>query len=369
MRGNITKRGRNSWQLKIALGVINGKRKTRYASVRGTYKDAQKELTRLTHAADIGSLPDPSAMTIGEYLHAWLSSTLTQSPKTLERYGELAERQIIPHLGAIKLQKLRPEHVEQWHATLLGQGLSPLTVRHAHSVLKIVLGRAVENNTLTRNAATVRRPPVVEAREIEILTPDQITTVLAALEGHTLYPIAALALATGMRRGELLGLQWADVDLDNATLRVERSVEETRAGLRVKPPKTKRGRRSISLPPEAVAMLRAHKVRLLELRLVLGLGNIVAETLVFSTVEGKHLKPNSLSRSWRQTCTAMKLPRVKFHALRHTHASTLIRAGVDMLTISRRLGHSQAAMTLDVYGHLMEGSDAAAALAIEGVLK
>ena len=116
-------------------------------------------------------------------------------------------------------------------------------------------------------------------------------------------------------------------------------------------------------------MLRTHKVKLLELRLGLGLGNIVAETLVFSTIEGNHLKPNSLSRSWRQTCTAKKLPRVKFHALRHTHASTLIRAGVDVLTISRRLGHSQAAMTLDVYGHLMEGSDAAAALAIEGVLK
>jgi integrase len=172
-----------------------------------------------------------------------------------------------------------------------------------------------------------------------------------------------------MRRGELCGLQWGDIDLDAATLRVERSVEETRAGLRVKPPKSKRGRRNISLPPEAVAMLRAHKVKLLELRLVLGLGNIVADTLVFSTIEGQHLKPNSVSRNWRRTCAARKLPRVKFHALRHTHASTLIRAGVDVLTISRRLGHSTASMTLDVYGHLMEGSDAAAALAIEGVLK
>jgi integrase len=325
MRGSIRRRGKASWELKFDVPSPDGKRRTRYATARGTRQDAQKELTRLLNAADTGTLPDPFAMTVSEYLHAWLNSTLTQSPKTLERYRELAERQIIPHLGGIKLQKLRPEHLERWHATLLAEGLAPLTVRHAHSVLKIMLTRAVENNTLTRNVAAIRKPPTVEASEIEILSPDQITAVLAALEGHMLYPIAALALATGMRRGELLGLQWGDVDLNSGTLRVERSVEETRAGLRVKPPKTKRGRRSISLPPEAIAMLRGHKIRLLELRLALGLGNIVPDTLVFSTVEGNHLKPNSLSRMWRQTCTARKLPRVKFHALRHTHASTLIR--------------------------------------------
>lgn len=148
--------------------------------------------------------------------------TIAKDARALWRTSRAANH---PALGAIKLQKLRPEHIEQWHATLLG-GLAPHTVRHAHSVLKIVLGRAVENNTLTRNAATMRRPPAVEASEIEILTPDQITTVLAALEGHTLYPIAALALATGMRRGELLGLQWGDVDLDSATLRVTK--DETR---------------------------------------------------------------------------------------------------------------------------------------------
>jgi integrase len=114
-------------------------------------------------------------------------------------------------------------------------------------------------------------------------------------------------------------------------------------------------------------MLRAHRKQQIELRLLLGQGG--QPTLVFSTIEGTHLSPNGLSRSWRQTCAARKLPRVKFHALRHTHASTLIRAGVDVLTISRRLGHSKAAMTLDVYGHLVEGADTAAAKAIEGVLK
>ena len=170
-----------------------------------------------------------------------------QSPKTLERYGELAERQIIPHLGAHKLQHLKPEHVQQWHGTLIGEGLSPRTVGHAHRVLQLVLQCSVKNGTAARNVAAVHKPPKVEQTEIEILTADQITDVRTKLEGHALYPIASLALATGMRRGELLALQWGDVDLDSGTLRVERSLEETKVGgLRLKSPKTKRGREPAS---------------------------------------------------------------------------------------------------------------------------
>jgi len=230
-----------------------------------------------------------------------------------------------------------------------------------------VLKRAVENGTLTRNVAAIRKPPAVEAQEIEILTPHQIATVLDSLKGHSLHAIVSLALATGLRRGELVALEWVDIDLDRAVLRVERSLEQTKAGLRTKPPKTKRGRRNIGLPAETVDMLRDHRKAQIELRLALGQGG--PPVLVFSTIEGRHLKPNGISRNWRQTCKARKLPRVQFHALRHTHASTLIRASVDVLTISRRLGHSSASMTLDVYGHLMEGADAAAAKAIEGMLK
>lgn len=187
-------------------------------------------------------------------------------------------------------------------------------------------------------------------------------------EGHTLYPVVALALATGMRRGELLGLQWGDIDLDAATLRVERSVEETRARLRLKSPKTRRGRRNITLPADTVAMLRAHKIKMLEFRLALSMGNIGPSTLVFGTVDGELMRPRNLTKAWWRTRTAMKLPAVSFHAFRHSHASMLIRAGVDVLTISRRLGHAQASITLDRYGHLIEGADAAAAKAIAGIL-
>jgi integrase len=227
----------------------------------------------------------------------------------------------------------------------------------------------MKNGSLARNAAAIHKPPAVEEKEIEILTREQTAQVLTKLNENWLFPIVSLALSTGMRRGELLGVQWGDIDLDAGTLRVERSLEETRAGLRLKSPKTKRGRRNITLPTEAVTALRTHKLKQLEIRMALGLGNITPETLAFSTLEGKPLSPRNVSRTWLRVCIAKKLPRIGFHAFRHTHASFLIAAGVDILTISRRLGHAKASITLDCYGHLIEGGDAAAAKAISEVLK
>lgn len=342
----------------------------RHAAITALFqvKDAQRELTRLLSARDSDTLPEPTRMTVGAYVLQWLDSTHKQSPKTLERYRELAERQIIPHLGATKLQRLKPEQVQQWHGTLLTGGLSARTVGHAHRVLHLVLQCAVKNGTAARNVATIHAPPTVEETEIEILPADQIADVLAKLDGHTLYPIVSLALATGMRRGELLGLEWGDVDLDGAALRVERSLEETKAGLRLKPPKTKRGRRNITLPPETVTMLRAHRVAQMELRFAIGAGGIKPDTLVISTIEGKPIRPRNITKAWSRVVAAKKLPPVTFHAFRHTHVSVLIHKGVDILTISRRLGHAKGAITLDVYGHLVSGADEAAADAISGVL-
>jgi integrase len=362
-RGNITKRGKNSWQLKFDAPAIDGKRVQRYATVRGSYQDAQKELTRLLGDRDTGKLADPVSDTVEVYLRTFLHSLHSVSPKTRERYTELSERQIIPHLGAEKIRYLTAVQVGAWHGTLLRTGLSPQTVVHAHRVLARAL-RKIKNT-----AALDVDLPVIEDAEIEILEPGQIAAVLAALEGHGLYPIVALALATGMRRGELLGLQWGDVDLDAGTLRVERSLEETKAGLRLKPPKTKRGRRTVTLDEKTVATMRAHKVKMLEVRLALGQGNIATETLVFGTIEGEPMRPRNLSKAWWRVVRAKGLPQVSFHSLRHSHASLLIRAGLDILPISRRLGHSKAAITLDRYGHLIGGADEAAALAIGRLLK
>jgi integrase len=374
MRGNITRRGRSSWRLKFD-DPIGCDRRTRYVTVKGTKRDAERELARLLSEADRGSLLEPSELTVADYLRQWLDSAHELSPKTTERYRQLAKQQIVPHLGAILLQKLKPAHVQQWHTTLLRQGgrkgrpLSARTVGHAHRVLHRSLQRAVEGETLSRNVASAVRPPKIEAREIQMLAADQINGVLSEIEDHPLYPIVVVALATGMRRGELLALRWEDVDLDAAMVKVERSLEESDQGLRFKAPKTKHGRRAIPMPQMAVEVLRAYKLRQLEQRMTLGQGRPEPSALVFCTVEGEPLSPDDLSRDWWRLTITRPLPRVSFHSLRHSHASALIASGLDVLTISRRLGHGSPVVTLGVYGHMFRDTGREAADAIEAVLK
>jgi integrase len=203
--------------------------------------------------------------------------------------------------------------------------------------------------------------------EVEILSADQIALVQTELKGHTLYPSVALALGTGMRRGELLALQWGDIN--GATLQVKRSLEETKTGLRLKEPKSDSGWRTIALPSATFAMLGAHKVQQMQFRLTTGLGKIESDTPVFTDIHGQMLRPHTVSRAWRRVVEAKGLPQVMFHALRHTHVSVLIRESVDILTISRRIGHAKPSVTLDVYGHLMGSADQAAAVAMARVLK
>jgi integrase len=222
---------------------------------------------------------------------------------------------------------------------------------------------------VSRNVASVIPAPKVEAQEVEVLNAEQMASALSKLRGHALYPIAVLALGTGMRRGELLALRWDDIDLKGETVRVERSLEETGQGLRFKPPKTKHGRRTISLPPSAVDALRAHRRQQLEWRLALGQGRPEPSALVFCTIEGAPLSPDNLSRDWPRVTLAKGLPRVKFHALRHSHASALIASGLDVLTVSRRLGHGSPVVTLTTYAHLFSKTDVAAASAIEAALR
>lgn len=196
----------------------------------------------------------------------------------------------------------------------------------------------------------------------------QIATILRSIEELSIAPIARLAYLTGLRRGELAALRWSDIDFNRATLRVARSLEQTRAGLRFKSPKTAHGRRIVALPPSGVTLLRKLKKDRLELRAQLGQGRLPDDALVFCRLDGSPRSPDIIGRDWRDALETRKLPRVTFHALRHAHASALIAAGLDVVTVSRRLGHGSAAITLRVYGHLFSNTDAAAAAAIEAAL-
>lgn len=367
--GHIRRRGKSSWRIKYDLprDPETGDRRIAYATVRGKRTDAEKELRRLLHAIDRGAHIDPSTATVSEYLDQWLNETCprTVAPKALERYRGLVEQQIKPHLGKVTLQKLRPSNVDKWLKAMGLTDLSVTTIRHAHATLRTALNHAVSIEIVDRNVAAAVKPPVPQRKSINILTAGEIADTLKKLNGHSIYPMAVLAIGTGARRGEIAALRWSDVDLDGARITIQRSLEETKDGMSIKAPKTRAGRRAISLPAFAVAALRNHRRQTLELRLKLGIGQLPEDAPVFATLDGDHLMPHILSNRWRRAVRDRKLPKVTFHALRHSHASALISAGLDVVSVSRRLGHASPALTLNVYAHLFRDSDDRAAEAIE----
>jgi integrase len=267
MKGHVRERGKGNWYAVLSVqDPQTGKRKVKWHSLPGCTgkRQAEDECRRIIQQIDGGTYVDASRMTVTESLDRWQRdyAEIKVSPKTRERYGQLIKNQIKPNIGQLHLQKLRPVHLTEFYAKLLKGGLSPRTINHVHRLLHQALSQAGTWELVKQNVATVVDPPRAHAAEIVILTPEQVGKVLKRVEGRALRPIVTLALATGARRGELLALRVGDFDPDARTIRIERSVEQTKAGLRIKAPKTKHGRRTISLPPFVVAELRAHVVRL-----------------------------------------------------------------------------------------------------------
>jgi integrase len=224
--------------------------------------------------------------------------------------------------------------------------LGARTTGMVHTALHRALGQAKNWGILRDNPADIAKPPKAPDRETPMLQPDQAAALLNRLRGKPLYLLASLALGTGMRRNEMLGLAWRHIDLDAGRLTIEQSLEQTAThGIRIKAPKTRHGRRTISLPAHLVTKLRQHWREQQEQRLAIG----------------RHLSPNAITKAWPVAMAEIGMPKVTLHSLRHTHASMLINAGVDILTISRRLGHSSPTITLNVYGHLIHGEDDRAA--------
>jgi integrase len=379
MRGNLTRRGKRSWRIKLDVSrdPVTGKRDTRYITVNGTKREAEEELARLLVARDANTFVAPSKVTVAVYLAAWIDTAerLGIGGKTAQRYRELIDKQIVPHLGARLLQKLKPADLVAWHGALLSAGavnggpLAPRTVGHAHRVLHKALADAVSQEVLSRNVAAVVRAPKVPEKEMVALTAVEVRAVVAAVKSSVIYPHVVTLLSTGMRRGELMGLQWSDVDLDTGRLRIERAVEKTRQhGLRTKAPKTEHGRRTIRLPAAAVEVLKQHRKEQLELRVALGLGKLLDSAFVFGDETGAMRDPDTVTRAWRRCVASRGLPNVPLHSLRHSHASALIAGKHDPVVISRRLGHGNPAITMKVYAHLFNRGDDDAAATIDTVL-
>ena len=377
--GNITKRGKNSWRLKydIDRDPLTGERHTRYLTVRGTKKDAQRELTRVIHEVDEGAYVDATKETVGEYLERWLRdyAKVNVAPKTFERYSEIVANHLIPALGAIVLKDLRPLHIQGHYSNALESGrlngkggLSPRTVHHHHRILSEALRQAVRWRMLNINPAEAVTPPKPEEVEIEILNNDELGRLLQEARPTRSYPAILLAATTGMRRGEVLGLRWRDIDLDHAVLTVAQALEETKDGLRMKAPKTKKSRRTITLPGITVDVLRAHKIAQAEERLMLGLGRNDGG-LVFTTLDGEMVRPRNLTKEFSRLVKRAGVRAVTFHGLRHTHITALLADGINPKVVSERAGHANVAITLALYGHVMPNMQADAAARVDAALR
>jgi len=378
MRGHIRKRGRNSWEIKFEVERTGGQRQTRYKSFKGTRRKAKDELARLLVQVADGGHVNPSKVTVAEYLRERLEvwrAMGTVSAKPAERYSQLIENQIALFIGTAPLQRLTTKEVEAWHAKLLIEGrhdktggVSTRTVRDAHRILFKALDEAVRHKLVPQNVCALQPARKVVSQEMRILTPEQVAGFAALLDGHEFAAAALTALFTGMRRGEVLGLDWGNVDLEAKLIKVRKSLEETdEEGLQFKLPKTKASIRDITLPRIVVETLQAHRKRLLERRIQLGLGKLGDSDLVFPDWEGSPQWPDRFSARWSELSQELKLG-VSFHELRHTHASQLIDAGVDVVTISKRLGHASPTITLSTYAHLFRKDDSKAAAAINAAL-
>ncbi|NLG79219.1 MAG: site-specific integrase [Firmicutes bacterium] len=379
MKGFIEKRG-NSWRLSVYLGKdpVTGKERRIRKTVRGSEKDAQKALRDLLHSIDEGTFVEPAKMTVEQYLGQWLETHKANvEPTTHDWYALVCRKHIAPHLGQVQLQKLTPLAIQQFYASKLQEGrldgkgvsLSPNTVRHIHRVLHKALNAAVKLQLIPRNPCDAVEPPKAVKKEARYWTPEEAAQFLEAIQEDRLYALFYVALGTGLRRGELLGLRWQDVDLNEGRLTVRQEIVRKSKGTLVKAPKTEKSRATISLSRGVVEVLKKHKARQAQERLLMG-DQYHDSGLVFTTFEGKPLDPSYISGDYfGKLIEKAKVRKINFHALRHTHATILASQGVPLKVVSERLRHSSVAITGDIYSHVFAEMDREAADSFDAAMQ
>jgi len=289
------------------------------------------------------------------------------TPKTQDRYAGIIRAHLIPAFGMLELTALQPQRIQSYYSQALKSGrkdgkggLSARTVRYHHMVLYEALKHAVKYGLLIRNVAEAVDPPIPEYKGITIIDSDGVRRLLEAAKGTSYYACIFTAVYTGLRRSELLGLRWCDVDLNLANLSVVQTLHQLQNGAYVfGKPKTTGSRRMIALSPSLAILLREQKQNQELDRMLLG-KPLLPEDLVFSNPDGSPLRPNTISRAFEKLARSLGL-KMRFHDLRHAHATLMLRQGVHPKIVSERLGHSSVAITLDIYSHVLPGLQEAAA--------
>lgn len=388
MKGHITERSPGKWAIVLDLHDEKGKRRRKWHSFAGTKRQAQEECARLVTAMKAGNYVEPTRQTVAAFLDEWLTFIKPSlARKTHERYAEILRKGVAPLLGDVTMAKLKTDRIDAAFTKALtapradhrkkksGEQakalppLSPRTVHHYRRVLIKALNQAVTWDRLAKNPAVATTPPKVERKKMLAYDPGQTALLLDSLRPTRMFIPVLLAVMCGLRRGEILALRWRHVELgDNLRqLSIVESAEQTKDGVRYKEPKSGRVR-TVSLSSTVVAELRAHRVRQGEEQLRLGL-RPDGDSFVVAQADASPLQPRSLTHEWIRLIGKIALPRIRFHDLRHTHASQMLAAGVHPKIASERLGHSTIGITLDLYSHVMPGMQADAAEQVDAAIR
>jgi integrase len=379
VKGHIRERTPGHWAIVIDLrDPATGRRRRKWHSFAGTKRQAQVECARLISTLQSGTHLEPAKVTVSAHMERWLKHVRSQvSPKTFERYCGVVRGNIVPALGGILLTKLQPAQISETYARALANGrrdgkggLSAASVLYMHRLLKEALAVAVDEwRLLSWNPADSIKAPKVKRKTIRALDTAETATLLEAVRKYRLFIPVLLAVTCGLRRGEICALRWRNVRLSGAAaeLGIVGSTEQTKTGVREK--ETKSGRaRTVALPMLAIQELGRHKAGQAQELLRLGIRQS-DEMYVVAQADGQPLKPNSLTHEFARFIAGTALPKVRFHDLRHSHATHMLASGVHPKIAQERLGHATVAITLDLYSHVLPGMQADAASRVDEALR
>ncbi len=365
------------WRPMVDLGWIDGKRR-RKAATRATRREAVEWLREAQQSHKAGALVSPTP-TVAEWFVVYLDehAAARLRPRTLANYRRTVERHVLPALGKLRLDKVRPEHLTRLYRDKVAAGLSPATVRYVHAVIRAALGLAVSWGRIPRNVALLVEPPASAHSEITPLTVEDARALLTAAGCSRLGARWVVGLSLGLRQGEALGLWWEDVDLAAGLLRVRRQLlrpDKKGAPLTFGPVRSARSRRTLALPGRLAGWLAGWLAELLaehrDKQAVerQAAASWVDERLVFATAAGTPVDHRNDAREFKALCERAGIPPYRVHDLRHTAATLLIAQGQHARVVMEVLGHSQIAVSMNVYGHVMDSQLRDAADAVDEAL-
>lgn len=375
--GSIYQRPNGTWVAQITTGRDSEGKLKRVSFSGKTRKEVQEKVTKALSELQTGTFVEPTKTTVSQWLDTWMQEYKKQSlrPTTYESYEIIIEVHIKPAIGGIQLRQLQPSDLQRFYNSKLENGradgkggLSPRMIRYIHAILHGALRQAVKEGLVIRNVTEAVTLPRQKKKEFTPLTQEQVIKFLDSIKEDRLFPAILLDIGSGLRRGELLGLRWKDVDFKNRVIKVRQSLARVKGEWLFQEPKSEKSKRSIPIPGDIIAELKSHKARQNQEKLLAG-ETYQDNDLIFATPDGRPLETRSFLRHFEKLLDNAGLPKVRFHDLRHTYATLLLEAGEHPKVVQELLGHSQITMTLDTYSHVLPELKQAAALKINNILE